>query len=303
MAPPVLTPDLNELRGFCMAADLGSLGRAALRLHVSQPSLSKRLASLESKVGARLLERSPRGVVLTPAGRRLYGQARALLEEADEVAEVMLGIRHTGDVVRLAASHSATEAFVAALLTHLENGHPISVELVSANSQVVRALVADGRADLGVAASRPDHTPNPGIRESELIDDAIVCAVPPEHKWARSHTVTREEFLATRMVMRDPSSNARWTVDAVLAGGDIRLAEPLVEAPTPQAALAEARRRNAPVLLSRHVIARTDFETVTVEGLAFPRSYVLVTPAYGEPTGEVRQLIESIREHVRIWLR
>ena len=51
------------------------------------------------------------------------------------------------------------------------------------------------------------------------------------------------------------------------------------------------------------MIARTDFETVTVEGLAFPRSYVLVTPAYGEPTGEVRQLVDSIREHVRIWLR
>jgi DNA-binding transcriptional LysR family regulator len=57
-----LTPDLNELRGFCVAAELGSLGRAALRLHVSQPSLSKRLASLEVKVGARLLERSSRGV-------------------------------------------------------------------------------------------------------------------------------------------------------------------------------------------------------------------------------------------------
>src|SRR4051812_15313477 len=162
MAAPVLTPDLNELRGFCMAADLGSLGRAAVRLHVSQPSLSKRLASLEAKVGARLLERSPRGVVLTPAGRRLYTQARTLLEEADQVAEVMLGIRHTGAVIRLAASHSATEAFVAALLTNLENGRPLSVELVTANSQVVRALVADGRADLGVAASRPDHTPNPG---------------------------------------------------------------------------------------------------------------------------------------------
>jgi DNA-binding IclR family transcriptional regulator len=43
--------DLNELRGFCVAADLGSLGRAAVRLRVSQPSLSKRLASLETKVG------------------------------------------------------------------------------------------------------------------------------------------------------------------------------------------------------------------------------------------------------------
>src|SRR5919201_5065157 len=137
--PPVhapAAPDLNELRGFCVAADLGSLGRAAVRLHVSQPSLSKRLASLETKVGAQLLERSPRGVALTPAGRRLYTQARTLLEEADQVAEVMLGIRHTGAVVRLAASHSAAEAFVAGLLTTLDGA--IAVELVTANSQVVR---------------------------------------------------------------------------------------------------------------------------------------------------------------------
>ena len=70
-------PDLNELRGFCVAADLGSLGRAAVRLRVSQPSLSKRLASLETKVGTRLLDRSARGVALTAAGRRLYRHARS----------------------------------------------------------------------------------------------------------------------------------------------------------------------------------------------------------------------------------
>jgi DNA-binding transcriptional LysR family regulator len=303
MAPPVLTPDLNELRGFCLAADLGSLGRAAIRLHVSQPSLSKRLASLEAKVGAQLLERSPRGVALTPAGRRLYTQARPLLEEADQVAEVMLGIRHSGAVVRLAASHSAAEAFVAGMLSRLDGPHPPAVELVTANSQVVRALVADGRADLGVAASRPHHTPNPGVRETELIADAIVCAVPPGHRWARAHKVTPEQFLATPMVLRDPSSNARWTVEGVLAQRELRLTEPLAEAATPQAALADARRRNAPVLLSRHIIAQTDFEPVAIEGLEFPRQFVLVTPAYGEPTGEVRELADKIREHVRIWLR
>jgi hypothetical protein len=57
------------------------------------------------------------------------------------------------------------------------------------------------------------------------------------------------------------------------------------------------------VLLSRHVLAQSDFAVVAVEGLAFPRSYVLITPAYGEPAGEVRQLIERIREHIHIWLR
>ena len=298
-----LTPDLNELRAFCVAADLGTIGRAAVRLQVSQPSVSKRLATLETKVGARLFERSPRGVSLTPAGRRLYRDARPLLDAADQVAEVMAGIKHSGTMVRLAASHSAAEAFVAAMLAGFDPDRQLPVELVTANSQVVRALVADGRADVGVAASRPNHTPNPGVRETELVDDAIVCAVPPGHPWAERDHVGRERFLRTPMVVRDPSSNARWTVDAVLAADGLDAAEPLVEAPTPRAALAEARRRRAPVLLSRHIIAQTDFVAVDVDGLAFPRSYVLVTPAYGEPTGEVLELVDRIREHIRIWLR
>jgi DNA-binding transcriptional LysR family regulator len=297
------TVELNELRGFCVAADLGSLGRAAVRLRVSQPSLSKRLASLEAKAGARLLERSSRGVTLTPAGRRLYRQARPLIEAAEQVGEVMAGIRETGAVVRLAASHSAAEAFVAAMLAGVNARQQLSVELVTANSQVVRALVADGRADVGVAASRPDPTPNPGVRETELIDDAIVCAVPPGHPWAARGRASGKRFLSTPMVVRDPSSNARWTVDAVLAAKHLEAAAPLLEAATPRAALAEARQRVAPVLLSRHVIAQTDFVPVEVEGLAFPRSFVLVTPAYGETGAEVRQLVESMREHIRIWLR
>jgi DNA-binding transcriptional LysR family regulator len=242
-------------------------------------------------------------VALTPAGRRLYRHARPLLEAADQVGEVMAGMRRTGTVVRLAASHSASEAFVAALLTRLDASEKLAVELVTANSQVVRGLVADGSADVGVAASRPDSTPNPGVRETELIDDAIVCAVPPGHPWAARGTVSRKRFLATPMVLRDPSSNARWTVDALLAALDLRAVEPLLEAATPRAALAEARARRAPVLLSRHVVAQSDFTLVVVNGLAFPRSYVLVTPAYGESTGEVRELVERIRDHIRIWLR
>lgn len=303
MVVPALTLDLNELRGFCTAADLGSLGRAAVRLHVTQPSLSKRLASLEVKIGTRLLDRSAQGVALTPAGRRLYEHAHALLEAADQVTELMVGIRHTGEVVRLAASHSATEAFAAGMLADLRCHHQLAVELVTANSQLVRTLVADGHADLGVAASRPEHTPNPGVREMVLAHDAVVCAVPPGHPWAQRASVSAKTFTDTPMVVRDPSSNARWTVTAVLAARDLHAAEPVVEAATPRAAMTEARRRGAPVLLSRHVLAGTDFQVVPVEGLTFPRSYVLVTPAYGEPTGEVRELIEHTREYVHVWLR
>src|SRR5256885_15243175 len=91
MSGPVRSLDLAELRAFCAAVDLGSLGRAARLLRVSQPALSKRLRTLEAISGATLLERSPRGVTPTPAGARLYVEARKLLVQAETVEELMAG--------------------------------------------------------------------------------------------------------------------------------------------------------------------------------------------------------------------
>jgi hypothetical protein len=104
------------------------------------------------------------------------------------------------------------------------------------------------------------------------------------------------------MVVRDPSSNARWTVDEVLRARGLAAA-PLAELATPEARMAEAPRRRAPVLLSRHIVAASDFTAVELEELEFARSYVLVTPAYREPTGDVRALVERIDEHAAIGLR
>jgi len=289
-------PDINELRTFCTAADSGSLGRAALRLGVSQPALSKRLTSLEALAGTRLLERSSKGVKLTPAGRRLYDEARRLLEQSDKLEEVLLGLRRSGGPVRLAASHSANEAFASDLLVELGGEHPLSVEFATANSTVVRDLVADGRVDVGIAASRYNHTPYPGVREEPLLDDEVVCAVPLAHPWARRTSISRAEFLRTRMVLRDQSSNARWTVEAGLRDRGLAAAEPLYEAGTPDAARRESRRLKAPVMLSRHVLRTRDFVQLEVEGLSFPRRYVLVLPAYGEPPQQVAELIERLRE-------
>jgi DNA-binding transcriptional LysR family regulator len=294
---------IDDLRTFCTAADLGSLGRAAVSLHVSQPALSRRLAHLEAAAGTRLLERSSRGVKLTPAGRRLYEEARRLLQQADSVQELIAGLQRSGGPVRLASSHSATEALVADLLGHLNEKRALPVELVIANSTVVRDLVADGRADLGVVASRPHRSPYPGVREAVLAEDAVVCAVPLTHPWARRSSISLQEFLDTPMVMRDPSSNARWTVAAVLRESELTAVPPLVEAGTPQAAMREARARGAPLLLSRQVLAGHDFHEVEIEGLSFPREFVLVLPAYGEPTGNILVLMEELRHQATIWCR
>src|SRR3954447_16638199 len=187
-------PELSELRSFCLAAETGSLGRAAIRLRLTQPALTKRLQSLERVAGVELLERSRQGVKLTPAGRKLYEQARRVIEHADSLDELLAGLGGEHAPVHLAASHSATEAFVAETLAELGPDWVGPVELVSANSQVVRGLVADGRAELGVAASRPKATPNPAVRELHLADDLLVCAVPAGHPWSRRARLSQEEF-------------------------------------------------------------------------------------------------------------
>ena len=100
------------------------------------------------------------------------------------------------------------------------------------------------------------------------------------------------------MVVRDPASNARWTVDTELRRQGLEAAAPLVQAATPAAAKHEAQARNAPVLLSRHVLREPEWSFVPIDGLEFPRRYTLVLPAVGEPTDDARLVIERLRASI-----
>ncbi|GAB3157999.1 LysR substrate-binding domain-containing protein [Amycolatopsis stemonae] len=77
--------DLRSLRYFVAVADERHVGRAASRLHMTQPPLSRAIRQLEDELGATLFERTSKGVALTPAGTALYGEADALLKQADRI--------------------------------------------------------------------------------------------------------------------------------------------------------------------------------------------------------------------------
>jgi hypothetical protein len=114
-------------------------------------------------------------------------------------------------------------------------------------------------------------------------------------------SISLSEFLRTPMVVRDPGSNSRWTVEAVLAERELEMAPPLVEAASPMAARRASHARRAPILVSRHVLAGHDFHELRVEGLRFPRQFVLVLPAYGEPAGEIARLAELLQRAAARW--
>lgn len=83
---------LDQLHAVVTIADAGSLVRAARRLHISQPPLTRKVRALEDELGVELFERGPRGMRLTPAGARLLDRARTILAEVERArAEALAG--------------------------------------------------------------------------------------------------------------------------------------------------------------------------------------------------------------------
>jgi DNA-binding transcriptional LysR family regulator len=90
--------DLRLLRYFVAVAEELHFGRAATRLHMTQPPLSRAIKQLETELGATLLQRSSSGVSLTPAGKALYDEARTLLEQADQARQRVTAVAGTTSV-------------------------------------------------------------------------------------------------------------------------------------------------------------------------------------------------------------
>jgi DNA-binding transcriptional LysR family regulator len=284
MSGPVRSLDLAELRAFCAAIDLGSLGRASRLLRVSQPALSKRMRTIEAVVGTRLVERSPRGISPTPAGTKLYVEARKLLAQAEAVDDLVRGLSGEEAPVRLAASHTIAEFVLPGPLVDFERQRDrhLSVELMVANSVVVRELVRDGRADFGIAAVDRVAQGVAPLTETPFCDDEVIVAVPSGHAWAASRgPVALDDFVATPMVVRDPSANTRRVVEEALAERGLSLTAPLAEVGSTSAAKATALSEGAPVLLSRMAVGPADEGLLVrrVRDVPFPRRFVMVAGA------------------------
>src|SRR4051794_11499559 len=301
MSGPVRSLDIAELRAFCAAVDLGSLGRAARLLRVSQPALSKRMRAIEGVVGTRLVERSPRGITATPAGTRLYVEARKLLAQAEAIDDLVRGLSGEEAPVRLAASHTIAEFVLPGPLVDFERQRErhLSVELMVANSVVVRELVRDGRADFGIAAVDRVAQGVAPLTETPFCDDEVIVAIPVDHPWAAAKHVEMEDFTATPMVVRDPSANTRRVVEESLIRRGLSLAPSLAEVGSTSAAKATALEEGAPVLISRMAVGPADGLVVRrVKGLDLKRRFVIVTGAEETLPAGARALMAALSASV-----
>lgn len=195
----------RELEIFCRVVELEGFSKAATAVYLSQASVSERIASLENKIGTRLLDRLGRKVIPTAAGELLYKHATLILEMKDTARlemERFLGLKQ-GDVT-MGGSTIPGEYILPELIGRFNQKHPnIALKLTVADSSEIERRVLAGKLELGVIGSKSLHT---SLICQQLWKDELVLAVPARHAWARRKTVSLPELRTVHFLLREEGS-------------------------------------------------------------------------------------------------
>ncbi|MEU7832199.1 LysR family transcriptional regulator [Nonomuraea sp. NPDC049129] len=162
--------DLRTLRYFVAVAEELHFGRAAVRLHMTQPPLSRAIKQLETDLGAVLLHRSPTGVSLTPAGAALYDEARTLLEQADQARIRVAAAAGTATMTIGTLADSAEQAGTQ-LAAAFRQRHPgLNVRIREADFTDPTTGLRSGLVDVALTRAPFDET---GITTHVLRSDPV----------------------------------------------------------------------------------------------------------------------------------
>ena len=297
-----LASRVSDLTGFDLlltVARLGSLGRAATEHGMSQPAASARMRQLEGQLGLALIERSPRGSRLTPAGALVGDWAQAAIDAAAALDAGVTALRRERDSrVRIAASMTVAEYLLPAWLIALRAMDPgAAVALMAVNSADVADAVLADAADVGFVEG-PD-LPD-GLRAEPVGADVLTVIVAPAHPWALrarrgGRGITARELAGTPLVAREAGSGTRrYLEEALAAQVGLDRVPPLAELSSTTAIKAAVAAGAGPAVLSSLAVAADlaagTLCAVPVSGLDLRRTLRAVWPACRRLTGPARDL-------------
>ena len=248
---------LRHLRYFVTVAEELHFGRAADRLHMSQPPLSQRIRALEERTGGRLLQRTSRRVELTPLGRRLLPEARALLAHADQVSGLLdaLGEEELHEL-RVGLPPDLPATLVGAILAASRAAHPgAEVDLVQGHPQLLEQELRAGR--LALALLR--HPVAPGLRAGAVLRRPLGALLRADSALAGDDAVELFELAGHELVLF-PREQAPVHYDALIA--DLRALGFAPASVRPADGLAVA----AGLVLAGGAVALTDARPPTAPG-------------------------------------
>ena len=212
---PTIDFSFRELEIFCKVVELGSFSKAAKAVFLVQASVSERIASLEKKIGTRLLDRMGRKVIPTAAGELLHKHATLLIEMKETAQlemEKFLGLEQ-GEI-SMGGSTIPGEYILPALIGRFNKKYPhLSVKLKISDSSDIENRILAGQLELGVIGSKSTHS---NILSQQLWEDELVLAVPADHPFARLKTVSLKELRETPFILREEGSGTLKILEAYL---------------------------------------------------------------------------------------
>ncbi|MGW0704631.1 LysR family transcriptional regulator [Streptomyces sp. NPDC002643] len=288
-------PDLGALELLLAVARLGSLGRAARELGITQPAASSRIRSMERQLGVALVDRSPRGSRLTDAGALVTDWARRIVEAAEAFDAGAQALRDRRDSrLRVAASMTIAEYLLPGWLIALRAERPdTAVSLLAGNSTVVAERLLADEADLGFVEG---PTVPAGLDAAVIAHDHLIVVTAPGHPWARRRKpLGARELASTPLILREKGSGTRQVLETALGG----LARPLIELSSTTAVKSSALSGAGPAVLSElalgEELSSRRLIRVPVEGVRLRRALRAVWPTGHRPAGPARDLLGLTR--------
>jgi DNA-binding transcriptional LysR family regulator len=199
--------DVPRLEAFLEVARLGSMRAASRSLHLGQPALSARIATLEDELGARVFERSKRGVRLTSAGRALLPHAERVLESvaAGRTAVSQVEQGDEGELV-IAAASAINASLVPELVARFRRFHPgVHLYVHTGSAERVAEQVAFGTAQLGLV--REDGDPHdPRLRSTPLYGEQLLLTAHPDHPFVAQAPIRLARLADATLILFDRAS-------------------------------------------------------------------------------------------------
>src|SRR5262245_53424975 len=216
--------DLKRLRTFVTVAEQGSVSKAALRLHISQPGLSRQIQELQQELELKLFDRVGRRLVLTAEGEQLLGNCRNLLGQASSLGE-QAQLLNGGDTgtLKLAASPIQIESVLATFLPRYAERYPnVQVRLIESAGTNTLSLLERGEIQLGIALidaaeANEWHFAIHPVRPLEL-----VAACHPSFPLAAGQSIDIGRIASHPLFVSDMSFAARNKFDAICRRAGLR---------------------------------------------------------------------------------
>lgn len=201
--------DIAALQAFLAVAETGSFSKAAERIYLTQPAISKRIAALEQSLNAQLFDRIGRRVQLTEAGRALFERSRAILNELEDAKRSLANL--SGQIrgaISLATSHHIGLHRIPQTLKRFHARYPdVRLDLRFMDSEEACHAVVRGELELAVVTLPP--TTIPQLRCERIWEDPLDVVVAPNHPLARHRSANMRTLLEHPAILPGPGTYTR----------------------------------------------------------------------------------------------